>query len=67
MTESQARVLWCPMVRCAGGVNNKGDGSTGTHCVGSRCMMWRWHNRPNPNGNEQLTPTDGYCGLAGKP
>jgi hypothetical protein len=40
-----------------------------THCVGSRCMAWRWAGyRPvssltTPNQDE----AHGYCGLAGMP
>lgn len=53
MTESQAKLKWCPMVRTlctapdaslqAVPANRLPDGDfTGTHCIGSECMMWRW-------------------------
>lgn len=40
-----------------------------THCVGSRCMAWRWAVEGNPkeNGAWWFSTTHGYCGLAGRP
>ena len=45
------------------------------NCVASGCAQWRWRRRqeitPSPSGHgasvKELTPTHGYCGLAGKP
>jgi hypothetical protein len=41
-------------------------------CIGSACMAWRWKKRfgPDPDKPENITelpPTEGYCGLAGRP
>lgn len=37
--------------------------SNDTYCVGSLCMAWRWLAPVAP----ATEPTEGYCGLAGKP
>jgi hypothetical protein len=34
---------------------------TGSKCLASDCMMWRWDKRDS----RRLTERDGYCGLAG--
>jgi hypothetical protein len=62
MTEEEAKMKWCPMVRYADcGANNASavnrDGTWETNiidrCIASDCMMWRWDdNYP-----------DGHCGL----
>lgn len=47
----------------------------GAKCVGSACMAWRnfppeeWGKDEPPYhpSNVGIQPTDGYCGLAGKP
>lgn len=68
MTEEQARQKWCPMFRLAGDDDSTAYNVTGgngdyvfAHCIGSRCMMWRFL-----PGNDKLAD-QGYCGLAGKP
>lgn len=83
MTEDQTDEKWCPMVRMSSigyghtqngwnrEFNHHDDEKSlllyqGTHCIGSRCMMWRWIDKRTEYG-EQLKPTSGYCGLAGKP
>lgn len=39
--------------------------SSPSHCIGSACMAWRWH---QPEGYEDMGVTAcGYCGKAGKP
>lgn len=36
-----------------------------SHCIGSKCMAWRWHNRTL---GEAVSETGrGYCGKAGTP
>jgi hypothetical protein len=42
------------------------------YCAGSACMAWRWlpkcgENPNNPAEAMSLPPTEGYCGLAGRP
>jgi hypothetical protein len=79
MTEEQAKLKWCPMVR-PGSPQRADDFG----CVGSNCMMWRWAEKPNPewkpDTNQMWPPrdprfeppmmicheTEGYCGLAGR-
>lgn len=60
-TETEATEKWCPFVRDPGNAN--------ATCIGSRCMMWRWATRRDPNSPYFQTGgggTDtGYCGLAG--
>ena len=38
-TEEEAAKLWCPMM----GSKKRTPWLTGATCVGSNCMMWRWH------------------------
>lgn len=66
MTEDEAKTKWCPMVRVemvAGIAVNRHvadvpdtlDGTYDeTRCIGSGCMMWKWH---------QMTGPHGFCGL----
>lgn len=76
MTEAEAKMKWCPMVR-----NVKYDFSDNprlTHnldgtCVASHCMMWRWDLGANPGYDKKIgapmmldNKTEGHCGLAGK-
>ena len=84
-TEEEAKKCWCPFVRAAVhgdddtglalGVNRwplcaKGHMS-GTTCIGSACMAWRWAGQGMPgvdaSGRAGTSPahTIGYCGLAG--
>lgn len=76
--ESEARELWCPMVRIArietvsemdvivGGCNADALGRirvpASCRCVASKCAMWRWNDADHVNANRRL----GFCGLAGK-
>jgi hypothetical protein len=58
---------------------NAGVPVDGAVCLGSACMAWRWNKilhpvaAPGSNTIHYLTdaadgpPTEGYCGLAGKP
>jgi len=51
-TESEARKLWCPMVRFTPLINSgiiipgdrkrTEDGKIDDYCIASSCMMWRW-------------------------
>ena len=70
-TEKEAAEKWCPHVRM-GILMSDGTFSPGNvtrdfrpHCIGSRCMQWRWAEMMNlrPIGENPR----GYCGLAGKP
>lgn len=39
-------------------------------CMGSACMAWRWEQIPHrwdDNVTSEHSPSNGYCGLAGKP
>jgi hypothetical protein len=51
MTEEEAKTKWCPFARSqtedresAPAVNRtlQGHIDIGCHCIGSRCMAWRW-------------------------
>lgn len=67
MTEEESRKKWCPFARVSGTNSSYNRGAilgedTGqAQCVGSACMAWRW------NYIVTEEPTEGYCGLAGKP
>ena len=40
---------------------------SGTHCIASKCMAWRWVVQLQLPIDEGLAPsTEGYCGLAGR-
>jgi hypothetical protein len=70
MTENQAAMRWCPMVREVIETNNKkthgignrylgNDGGdytnpAGARCIGGMCLCWRWDSERR-----------GHCGLAG--
>ena len=73
MTEEEALKKWCPFVRLVvredgnyretWAQTNRGEDvncSTGTTCIGSTCMAWRWLQLSEPKES-------GYCGLAGEP
>lgn len=51
MTEKEAKEKWCPYAQMQTGHvalgNRCADGSVmnGAFCIGSKCMMWRWHMR----------------------
>lgn len=76
LTELEARERWCPMSRIPGAndagavavVNRNEEGEPHGPCVGSSCMMWRWHfelrGAPTPR---LIRTSQGYCGLAGRP
>lgn len=80
MTEDEAKTKWCPMVRATMGstlfcTNRDGNLISGViadfnvNCIGSACMMWRWHGAVVAEGMPVVpnVPTlHGYCGLAGK-
>jgi hypothetical protein len=70
VNEQEASDKWCPMRHVAYNGENGGTVATNVdpygrnqqehHCIGSKCMMWRWDGgRPSS--------VHGYCGLAGKP
>lgn len=76
MTEEEAKTKWCPMVvfMLGGGQVRNRDScydQSGTHCIGSACMMWRIHRKVSGGflqGNiAYVDESEGYCGLAGKP
>lgn len=88
MTEEEAKTKWCPFARVAylpistaqfppsfnrtlsldGGV----DLGSGTKCIGSQCMAWRWILVSTESSLTHQLPllkhsdTQGYCGLVGK-
>jgi hypothetical protein len=86
VTEEEARKLWCPMVRYqplpynwirtitqkrTSWLNTSAT-NTGSRCIASDCMMWRWNDKTlSPEGHfGTYTITDythGHCGLGGKP
>lgn len=79
MTEAEAKTKWCPMVRYSVfdyesrseviATNRQKDNVDG-NCIGSACMMWRWHLGDDPESRSKggiCLPPTGYCGLAGKP
>ena len=53
VTENEATNKICPL-------KNKIEKS---NCVGSYCMMWRWHTITHMKSGEKY----GYCAVAGKP
>lgn len=77
MTEQEARTKWCPMTRVLStnwkhgcGFNRITDDTakiqgpaTGSFCLASDCMMWRWKEKSSPNDPNRR----GHCGLGGKP
>jgi len=72
MTKEEAKSKWCPMVRCVWYPTPTISGwnrvSENVNCIGSDCMMWRWHIRgANVDGvyNDDY-PVGGHCGLGGK-
>lgn len=78
MTEEEAKNMWCPMYRqpVSGSRSNRGFGGPFSgdepRCVGSMCMMWRWHTKLKHDGSKfdtyiTIPGNTGYCGLAGKP
>ena len=73
LTEEQAREKWCPEARCAikgdedaifaYGINRwpkAHERLTGTCCIASDCMMWRWEGGIYPDEDKR-----GFCGLGG--
>lgn len=64
MTEEEAKTKWCPMVRLTDyedrSVHNPKNPLT--HCIGSKCMMWREAINGAGQGKSSF-----YCGLGGKP
>lgn len=64
MTEQEAKTKWCPAAKIP----------LGSLCIGSPCMAFRWLPVPvKVVGNSIAAewpappPTEGFCGLAGKP
>jgi hypothetical protein len=46
VSEEEAQAKWCPWVRASGnGVSN----NIYAQCRASKCMMWRWAQKPNPD------------------
>jgi hypothetical protein len=55
--EADAKTRWCPFARVPVAVASanrdlSGKRQTGTNCIGTECMAWRWHSKRH-----------GYCGL----
>ena len=83
MTEDDARKKWCAMINYQiGPVNssvwqgiaytNRGQeyNPQACLCIASDCMMWiptDNETRPSYPGEETISESAGYCGLAGKP
>lgn len=85
ITENEAFGKWCPMVRLLGFKDSQAEGCAwnrapsdhepphSASCIGSRCMMWQWHesttfkheaNAEFAKTGKRLTPIEGFCGLA---
>ena len=65
ITEADAKKKWCPFGRVnqEGIVVNRysnGDPAASSHCLGSKCMAWRWQVLSTEDN-----PRHGFCGLAG--
>lgn len=72
MTEAEAKNKWCPMTRMVrhhtdNPTNRNACGEPTTFCLGSACMMWRWHQWGGTVTNGVSAGTAGHCGLAGRP
>ena len=73
MTKSDARTMWCPMVRFSDGDNhsyNRFGANSAVpdecQCVADLCMMWRWEIRYwNPTKAEYLVPGKSYSSTDG--
>lgn len=75
MTEDEAKIKWCPMIRTgltAGMAVNAhvtddkgkdGDIYNETRCRASECMMWRWFSLPAAVVTIPQKNPSGYCGL----
>lgn len=62
------------MIGCA--ATNRNVNPADVHCIGSACMAWRWSRDAEWQAKAEaeyrrsgriIAPTDGYCGLAGRP
>jgi len=71
MTEEEARTKWCPQIRWTSHGEGYSDPfenrGSNCNCIASDCMMWRWNRDIMAGGSGRAEPTQGYCGLAGKP
>ncbi len=95
LTEVEAKTKWCPHVRYlavfrdaegnreTAGCFNRGYEDTGLDnslCIGSACMMWRWHEPWTSSAEEGVggdlvlrlsrkpgEPKRGFCGLSARP
>ena len=82
MIEAAAKEKWCPFVRPVIGngqmILPKGrepirsepyNAVVGAedHCIGAQCMAWRWETYVRYGKMPEISPTRGYCGLAGAP
>lgn len=79
MTEDEAKTKWCPMVRVGANRRDTNEKEATVNCIGSRCMLWRWNTKyippphswmqqhPTPEGTTEVSDTEGYCGLSGRP
>ena len=71
MTENEAKTKLC-VNSAPNWVSSTSSVHPSAACLGSACMAWRWLPRygENPNNSAEgmsLPPTEGYCGLAGRP
>lgn len=65
MTEKEAETTrCCGPDGCGAAIS---IASNDRYCIGSSCMGWRWVPAPLNGSLTVPDPTDGYCGLAGKP
>ena len=96
LTEAEAKTKWCPFARFLGqgaqggrlialaavNIGDENGKEIRSYCISSRCMAWRWAQKPNPDYKrphaqmpypDNLPPTHiedrerGFCGLAGRP
>ncbi len=76
-TESEAKTKWCPFAVAShtdprGGFRemDEEDGYKTHPCIASKCMAWRWSQKPTPAdhafaASKPAEEGRGFCGLSG--